>query len=291
MTRLRILFDADDVAEDLIGNWVLAVNEKYGTAVTPEDVRDWDITKAFPTLTREQIFSVLDENELWENLEAIPGSQSYLQRLFDDGHELYMVTATDYRTCEAKIERMLKLFPFLDSKHNHFDLTAGFIPKTYQCIVTSAETMGKRKSSKYCTEIISNEKNIQKGDQLPKSTDLTKKPAKSASEVPGHEDNILEMTKGSTVQPLQKKGIPSSKKSQETKVEKNLLVSAEAVACRNGVVHPMKLPSQRTLLFDSTHGLVHYFVRPNDEFALNSLELLSADVNLVSFLKTRKQLP
>ncbi len=117
MTRLRILFDADDVAEDLIGNWVLAVNEKYGTAVTPEDVRDWDITKAFPTLTREQIFSVLDENELWENLEAIPGSQSYLQRLFDDGHELYMVTATDYRTCEAKIERMLKLFPFLDSKH------------------------------------------------------------------------------------------------------------------------------------------------------------------------------
>ena len=60
MTRLRILFDADDVAEDLIGNWVLAVNEKYGTAVTPEDVRDWDITKAFPTLTREQIL-----NQVW----------------------------------------------------------------------------------------------------------------------------------------------------------------------------------------------------------------------------------
>lgn len=185
----------------------------------------------------------------------------------------------------VEIQENGKITELQKGRLNHFDLTAGFIPKTYQCIVTSAETMGKRKSSKYCTEIISNEKNIQKGDQLPKSTDLTKKPAKSASEVPEHEDNILEMTKGSTVQPLQKKGIPSSKNSQETKVEKNLLVSAEAVACRNGVVHPMKLPSQRTLLFDSTHGLVHYFVLPNDEFALNSLELLSADVYLYRLLR------
>lgn len=117
MTHLKILIDADDVAETLQYSWVNAVNKKYGTSATVEDVTDWDVSKAFPTLTKQQVYGVLQEDDMWANLTPTPGAQEYMKRLHDEGHELYIVTATDFRTCRVKIERILELFPFLDAEH------------------------------------------------------------------------------------------------------------------------------------------------------------------------------
>lgn len=114
---LTILFDADDVSENLLGSWINLLNERYGTSATPEDVKDWDITLAFPTLTKQQIYSALHEEDLWRGLEPMPGSQRILQKWHDKGHNLYMVTASDYRTCKVKVERILEMFPFLDWEH------------------------------------------------------------------------------------------------------------------------------------------------------------------------------
>ena len=117
MKPLTILFDADDVAENLLNCWIKLINERYGTSGAFEDVRDWDMTLAFPTLTKQQIFGVLQDEVLWQNLEPMPGSQRVLQKWFDQGHQLYMVTASDYRTCKVKVERILEMFPFLDWEH------------------------------------------------------------------------------------------------------------------------------------------------------------------------------
>ena len=117
MHYLKILFDADDVAETLLDGWVKVLNERYGTNVSVEDVTDWDITLAFPTLNKSQVYGVLQEDQIWANLTPMPGAQEYLQRLYDEGHELYLVTASDYRTCKTKFDRILELFPFLDSHH------------------------------------------------------------------------------------------------------------------------------------------------------------------------------
>lgn len=117
MNSLKILFDADDVAETLAQGWVSILNGRYGTSVSLEDVTDWGISLAFPTLTKKQIYGVLQEEQIWANLQPIPGAQEHLQRLYDEGHKLYMVTATDYRTCRVKIERILEFFPFLDAEH------------------------------------------------------------------------------------------------------------------------------------------------------------------------------
>lgn len=117
MKPLTILFDADDVAEKLLNCWIKFINERYGTTVAFEDIKDWDMTLAFPTLTKQQIFGVLHDDELWKSLEPMPGSQRVLQKWFDQGHQLYMVTASDYRTCKVKVERILEMFPFLDWEH------------------------------------------------------------------------------------------------------------------------------------------------------------------------------
>ena len=97
--------------------WVDLLNRRYGTSVAFEDVNDWDMTLAFPSLTKRQIFGALTDDELWRSLEPMPGSQRILQKWFDQGHKLYMVTASDYRTCRVKVERILEMFPFLDWEH------------------------------------------------------------------------------------------------------------------------------------------------------------------------------
>lgn len=113
MKPLRILFDADDTIENLLQCWVALLNEKHGTTVSHEDVTDWDVSLAFPTLSKDQVYSVLREDELWHRLSPIPGSKEVLQRLLNEGYELYMVTASDYHCCRAKFERIFELFPFL----------------------------------------------------------------------------------------------------------------------------------------------------------------------------------
>lgn len=117
MRPLTILTDADDVIENLLDCWVAMLNNRFGTSTSPEDVTDWNVSLAFPTLTKEQVYGVLADDELWHMIEPIPGAQETLQKLYDEGHNIYIVTASDYRTCKAKFDRILPLFPWLDWNH------------------------------------------------------------------------------------------------------------------------------------------------------------------------------
>lgn len=83
MKKLTILFDADDTVENLSDCWIAMLNERYGTSVTPEDVHGWDISLAFPTLTKEQVFGVLHDDELWRR--TLYGDCIQLSHLQNEG--------------------------------------------------------------------------------------------------------------------------------------------------------------------------------------------------------------
>lgn len=50
MKKLTILVDMDDTIENLCETWVAFLNETHGTTVHTDDIHDWDMTKAFPTI-------------------------------------------------------------------------------------------------------------------------------------------------------------------------------------------------------------------------------------------------
>lgn len=114
MERLTVLVDLDDTIEDLLTAWIHALNERFGRDVDPEHVRLWDVLEYYPGLSKSDIYSVFDWDNFWSNVKPKPGAVEYMKRLIDDGHKVYIVTATYYLNIQVKMEMVLfKYFPFL----------------------------------------------------------------------------------------------------------------------------------------------------------------------------------
>lgn len=114
MKKLRILVDADGVLENFSETWVAYLNKKYGVNVSHDDVHEWDMTKAYPMLTSDQVLSTELDSALYDGLQPIAGGPEAIKRLLDDGHEIYVVTNTHYKIAIEKLEGTLfKYYPFL----------------------------------------------------------------------------------------------------------------------------------------------------------------------------------
>ena len=114
---MTILIDMDDTIESLLKAWVNGVNRKYGRSVSCEDVTSWDVSAAFPGLTREEVYAVPLEQGFWKTVEPIPGAAEAIQRFMDAGHEVFIVTATPYESVTEKMTDVLfRYFPFLTWK-------------------------------------------------------------------------------------------------------------------------------------------------------------------------------
>lgn len=112
--QLTILIDMDDTIENLCEEWVKYLNEKYGTDVKHSDIKDWDMTKAFPTLDDKSIYSPLIEPELWKRIKPLPGAVDKVGQLINDGHRVVIVTSSNPDTVSHKLNLVLfKYFPFL----------------------------------------------------------------------------------------------------------------------------------------------------------------------------------
>ena len=116
--RFTILVDMDGTIEDLVSAWTQCLNARYGTEVSPEDVTNYDMRLAYPSLTEEQIFAPLNEKDFWRGVKPVAGAGKVMKRLISEGHRVYIVTSSYYTTLVAKTENVLfKHFPFIDWKH------------------------------------------------------------------------------------------------------------------------------------------------------------------------------
>ncbi len=111
---MTILVDMDDTIEQLLRAWVRGANEKYGRNVGYDDIVSWDVSAAYPGLTRSQVYDITMQPGFWKGVEPIPGAAESLQRLMAAGHDVYIVTATPHESVPEKMNEVLfRYFPFL----------------------------------------------------------------------------------------------------------------------------------------------------------------------------------
>ena len=111
---MRILVDMDDTIEQLLQAWLDGLNRQYGRNVAYDDIMDWDLTKAYPGLSFQEVYGVPLQPGFWKTVKPIPGAAEGLKKLMDDGHEVFIVTATPYQSVQEKMGDLLfHYFPFL----------------------------------------------------------------------------------------------------------------------------------------------------------------------------------
>ena len=109
-----IVTDMDDVLVDLLPAWISTLNFRYNQHVKVDDIVEWDMRKAFPTLKPEQIYSVLGEQTFWSLVTPKGDAVQGLTELHDMGHKIYVCTATHYKNLSQKLNSCLtKYFPWL----------------------------------------------------------------------------------------------------------------------------------------------------------------------------------
>ena len=114
MKKLVILVDMDGTIEDLLTVWLDRVNKRYGYDVKPCDLTSWDIDEAYPGLSMDQIKDILNDGSVWGEVKPIPYAAEVLQEFIADGHEVYIVSASNHETLHEKMHDLLfRYFPFL----------------------------------------------------------------------------------------------------------------------------------------------------------------------------------
>ena len=110
-----ILIDMDDTMEQLLKAWLERVNAKYNKNVAYEEIKSWDVSAPYEGLTREQVYDVIKEPGFWGTVEPIEGAAEAIKHFMEAGHEVFIVTATDYESVPEKMDDLLfKWFPFID---------------------------------------------------------------------------------------------------------------------------------------------------------------------------------
>lgn len=88
---LKILFDFDDVLNDLSKKWVAELNRRYHQSVSWNDLKEFDLTKAFTQLSNYQIFLPYLEGTLYLDINPVKEAQQLVEDLSVE-HELYVAT-------------------------------------------------------------------------------------------------------------------------------------------------------------------------------------------------------
>lgn len=107
--------DMDDILENFLDAWVEWLNEKYNLSVNSNEMDEWETIKFFPSLTPQQVYAPLYDDEFWKTVQPKKGAQEYLKKLTDEGFTIFIVTCSHYASIKAKVENcLLKYFPYLD---------------------------------------------------------------------------------------------------------------------------------------------------------------------------------
>lgn len=111
MKQYTILVDMDETLENLGVVWVDELNRRHGTSVIYDEITEWDMTKFFPSLSRNEVFAPLRDENIWKRVEPLPGAQEAVKTMKEDGHDVIVVTASHPDTVKWKYDWLDRYFP------------------------------------------------------------------------------------------------------------------------------------------------------------------------------------
>ena len=112
-----IACDIDNVLCNLQEVVVNLFNERYGTNYTLNNFTEYDVMNVLPTVEAVQMQTMYGEVGLYNHVKPLPGAKDALQKLINEGHQVYLVTDAIPKTYGEKVEFINRHFQFIDDSH------------------------------------------------------------------------------------------------------------------------------------------------------------------------------
>lgn len=78
--------DVDDVLANLFDEWIRRYSARYNDNVTAQDVRDWAISNYCTKCTKDELFAILGEPDIYEFVAPVSGALEFVQWLRAQKH-------------------------------------------------------------------------------------------------------------------------------------------------------------------------------------------------------------
>ena len=107
---MRIGIDIDNTICNTTECVLEYINQKIGTNLTISDITEYSIEKFVPK-HKEVVTLAFHDKEMWKNVTLLPDVKKYVDKLIDDGHEIYFITATTFANIDKKSSFIRRNFP------------------------------------------------------------------------------------------------------------------------------------------------------------------------------------
>ncbi len=104
--------DLDNLCVDTTASMLSFLNERLPVNLTLEDITTYSIEAALPEQFRFVVSMGFNSPDMWKKVRLINGCAKYVEKLYDDGHEIYFVTSSLPQNLRKKINHLIRNMEF-----------------------------------------------------------------------------------------------------------------------------------------------------------------------------------
>ncbi len=87
------------------------VNQKIGTNLCIKDIKEYYMERFIPEEHKHLILQAFHDKEMWKNVSLFPTAKYYIDKLTNEGYDIYFVTATTFANIDKKSSFLKRNFP------------------------------------------------------------------------------------------------------------------------------------------------------------------------------------
>lgn len=113
MRKITIAVDADGVLYDLLGPWLKLYNDVFDDDLSPDTIEQYGL-QSYVKCDEKSLHLLLQRADMWEQIKLYKGVRAAIEKLNSNPVvDLVIVTATSYKTCLPKFDKILRMLPML----------------------------------------------------------------------------------------------------------------------------------------------------------------------------------
>lgn len=110
---LRIALDFDETLFPTLEKVIEVYNKRHNTSIELSQITTYSLYDCLETQMAEDMIELFCNKEVYDNLQPYKGAVRAVKMLVEQGHEVYIATASDTRNMEWKEQLLQKHFPFV----------------------------------------------------------------------------------------------------------------------------------------------------------------------------------